>query len=184
MNKGIISAIAIIMAVVIGGFIYFSGKEYIVRLSETQIQEKLEKKLPLTKTYLFVIEVTLNNPRVKLEEGSERVKAGLDVEFNISLGKNKEPLGGTVDVSGSVRYEAEKAQFFLDSPIIENLKVQGIPQQFTSKANKALAKALVQYYKVNPIYTLRATDIKKATAKMVLKKVVVENKELVITLGI
>jgi hypothetical protein len=31
---------------------------------------------------------------------------------------------------------------------------------------------------------LRATDLKKAAARMVLKDVVVENKELVVTLGI
>jgi len=182
--KKVAIAFAILIALLAGTYYYFSGKEYVVRISESDIQDKLEEKLPLTKTYLFIIQVTLNNPRVNLKNGSNKVGAGLDVVFNITLNKNPKPLGGTVDVSGGVRYLSEKGQFFLTNPAIESLTVQGIDPKYTDKANKALTKALAEYYKNNPIYTLRVNDLKQAAAKMVLKDVVVENQELVITLGI
>jgi len=35
-----------------------------------------------------------------------------------------------------------------------------------------------------PVYTIKPTDIKKVTARMILKSVVARNGELVITLGI
>ena len=178
------SAATILIAVAVGVYFYFSGKEYVVRISESEIQEKLQEKLPLMKTYYFIIQVTLDNPRVHLENGSNRVGAGLDVVFNITLNKNPKPLGGTVDVSGGILYSAEKGQFFLTNPVIENLEVQGIPQDYTDKANKALTKALAEYYEKHPIYTLRATDAKQAAARMVLKDVIIENRELVVTLGI
>lgn len=176
--------VIILMALMAGAYYYFSGKEYVVRLSESDIQRKLEEKLPLTKTYLFIIQVTLNNPRVHLENGSKRVNAGLDVIFNITLNNHPKPIGGTVDVSAGILYLAEKGQFFLTSPIVEKLEVQGIPQQYTDKANMALTKALAEYYAKHPIYTLNTANTKQAAARMILKDVIVENKQLVVTLGI
>lgn len=184
MKKVAIVAVVVLITLLAGTYYYFFGKEYVVRLSESDIQSKLEEKLPLTKTYLFIIQVTLNNPRVHLENGSRKVGAGLDVVFNITLNKNSKPIGGTVDVSGGVLYLAENGQFFLTDLVIESLTVQGIAPKYTDKANKALTKALAEYYKNNPIYTLRVSDAKQAIAKMVLKGVIVENQELVVTLGI
>ena len=165
-------------------YFYFSGKEYVVRITETEIKEKLDEKLPLTKSFLFIIQITLKNPRVLLENGSKRISAGLDVLLNITVNKNPKPLGGTVDVSGGVQYLADKGELFLTNPVIENFVIQGIPDKHLYKVNKALTTALAKYYKENPIYTLRATDVKQAAARMVLKDVIVENKELVVTLGI
>ncbi len=142
MNKWALSAVAIVIMLLAGTYFYFSGKEYVVRITETEIREKLDEKLPLTKSYLFIIQITLQNPRVLLENGSKRINAGLDVLLNITVNKNPKPLGGTVDVSGGVRYLADKGEFFLTNPAIENFGIQGIPDKYLSKGNKALTKAL------------------------------------------
>jgi len=184
MKKLVLVTIVVFIALLSGSYYYFSGKEYVVKLSESDIQSKLEAKLPLTKTYLFIIQVTLKNPRVHLENGSSRVGAGLDVVLNINLNKSSKSLGGTLDVSGEVVYLAEKGQFFLTNPIIESLTIQGIPPKYTDKTNKALTKTLAEYYKKHPLYTLRVTDTKQVLAKMVLKNVNIENQELVVILGI
>ncbi len=184
MKKAIILVLVILITLLAGSYLYFSGKEYVIRLSEFDIQAKLEEKLPLSKTYLFIIQVTLNNPRVILENGSSKVTAGLDVIINIRLNNNPEHLGGSVDVSGGVVYLAEKGQFFLTDPVVESLTIQGLSPKYSDKVSIALTKALAEYYKRNPIYTLKATDIKQAAARLVLKDVIVENQELVITLGI
>ena len=72
----------------------------------------------------------------------------------------------------------------LTDPVIERMSVQGISQEYLEKANSALTKALADYYSKHPIYTLSTLDAKQTAARMVLKNVVVENRELVITLGI
>lgn len=184
MKKPAIVLLMIFITALAGTFYYFSGKEYVIRLSESDLQSKLEEKLPLTNTYLFIIQITLENPRVHLENGSTKVGAGLDVIFNITVGKNPRPLGGTIDVSGGVVYLEETGQFFLTEPVIENLIVQGVPSKYTKKVNTALSKALAEYYKTNPIYSLSSLDMKQTAAKLVLKNVIVENQELVVTLGI
>jgi hypothetical protein len=183
-KTAVVITAAVSIALAVGAYLYFSGKEYVIRISESDIQRKLEEKLPLTKTYLLIFQVTLENPRVRLENGSRRVRAGLDVIFNITLDNNPKPLGGTVDVSGGIRYLAEKGQLFLTDPVVEGLAVQGIPRQHTDRANMALTKALAEFYEKHPIYTLHAADAKQAAARMILKDVAVENSELVVTLGI
>lgn len=184
MKKLAIVAAVCVATLLAGAYYYFAGKEYVIRVPESTIQSKLGEKLPLTKTYLFIIQITLSNPRVELENGSDRVAAGLDVEFNITINNNPKSLGGKVDISGGVIYVSDKGQFFLTDPVIEDLSVQGIAPEYTGKANEALTRALSEYYKTHPIYTLRVTDAKQAAARMVLKDVIIENKELVVTLGI
>jgi len=184
MRKVAIVAVAILIIIMSGTYYFLSGKEYVVRLSESDLQNKLEEKLPLTKTYLFIVQVTLNNPRVHLENGSEKVRIGLDVVFNITIDKNPKSLGGTVDVYGGILYLPEKGQFFLTDPAIERLTVEGIAPKYIDKVNKALTKTLAKYYETHPVYTLSTSDIKQAAAKMVLKDVIIENQELVVILEI
>ena len=184
MKKGAIIAGIFILVVIASAYFYFAGKEYVFRFSETDIEETLEKSLPITKTYLFIIQVALEDPRVRLENGSSRVNAGLDIVLNITVDQNPEPLGGSVDVSGGVRYVSETGEFFLTDPNIEHLQIRGISDGYSEKVNSALTKALAEYYSENPIYTLNAFDAKQATVRMVLKNVIVENQELVITLGV
>ena len=177
--------VTLVILLIAGGvFYYFSGKEYVLNFSESQIQEKLTAKLPLVKTYLFIFQVTLDNPRVHLENGSNRLKAGLDIKLNIQPGKEQVPLGGIIDVSGGVKYIAEKGDFFLTDPVIERLAVEGLQSKYTDKINLVLTKALGEFYASHPIYSLKTTDIKQTAAKLILKNAIVDNKELVITLGI
>jgi len=184
MKKSLITVAVVVLFLLIGAYFYFSGKDYSVRLTEPEIQTKLAEKLPLTKTYLFIFQLTLSNPRVQLENGSSSVNAGLDVVLNITVGENPKPLGGTVDVSGGIRYASEDGEFFLTNPKIENFEIQGINPKYTNKVNASITKFLTEYYEKNAIYTLNYSDSKQAAARMVLKDVIVENKELVITLGI
>ena len=168
----------------IGTYLYFQGNEYRFRFTEAELQDKLAERLPLRKTYLFIFEVVLDDPRLELIEGSNRVNAGLDVTLNIKLNDEPLPIGGELDVSGGVRYEAADGQFFLTEPAIENLSIQGVPAKYTAKVNSVLTKAIGEYYLDRPIYTLKDSDVKNAAAKLLLKTVIVKDQVLIVTLGI
>lgn len=184
MKKIILILVAIILFLGVAAVIYFSGKEYTLHISENEIKEKISEKLPITKKYFFIFNITLDNARVILEEKSNRIKAGTDVLLNIKLGKKGIPIRGTVDLSGLLRYEKEGGDFYLNDIIIDNLDLQGIPEKYLDKSKKVVTKALSEYYLTHPIYTLKSGDTKQAAAKMILKSAIVENKELVVTLGI
>ena len=183
MKKAIV-VLGVVLALAAGAFVYFSGKEYSFRFTEQQLQEKLAAKLPFKKSYLLIFQVTLDNPRVMLRDGSDRVEAGFDVQLNIKVGEEPKPLGGSIDASGVPIYVPEEGAFYLSDPKIEALEVQGIPSEYASKAKDALTQALARYYAERPIYTLNTTSIKQSAARLVLKSVIVENGELVVTLGL
>lgn len=182
--KKILLVALLVFAVAIGsGYYYFSGKNYVLRFTESQLQEKLNAKFPLTKTYLLIFNISLDNARVHLLDGAQRVAVGLDIVLDINVGKETRPLGGKLDISGSVNYLAETGQIFLTDPVIENLSLQGVPEAYIGKLNLILTKALTNYYAEHPIYTLKSTDVKQAVVKLVLKDVRVENHELVLKIG-
>jgi len=183
--RKVLPIVLVVLAVgALGAYLYFQGKEYVFRFTEAELQEKLSERLPLHKTYLFIFTVVLDEPRLDLVEGSDRVNAGLDVTLNIKIDDEPLPLGGELDVSGGVRYHAPEGQFFLTDPVIENLSVQGVPTTYTNRVNTILTKAIGEYYADRPIYTLRSSDVKTATAKLLLKSVVVEERVLIVTLGL
>jgi Protein of unknown function (DUF1439) len=183
--KKIVGIIVFLLVVsLVGAYFYFSGKEYIIRIPEKDIQVKMNEKLPITKSYFLIFQVTLENPRVMLEEGSNRVNAGLDTILNITVENQPKPLGGSLDISGNIKYVDESGEFYLVDPVIEKFNIQGIPEIYTDKANSVITKALSEFYAKHPVYTLSALNAKESAAKMVLKKIIIENKELVVTLGI
>jgi len=184
MKKISLVAIVVVLTVIAGAYFYFSGKEYILRIPENEIQQKMAEKLPLTKAYLFIFRVTLDHPRIELKNGSERINAGLDVILNLKLAEEAKPFGGSIDVSGGIKYAADEGEFYLTDPVIEDLSIQGVPEKYISKATKVLEKALADYYSTHPIYRLKTGDAKQAAAKLILKNVIIENEELVVTLGI
>lgn len=165
-------------------YIYFSDKEYVVTIPEQVIREKLDSKLPLKKTYLLIFDVTLDNPRVDLIAGSNRINTGLDIELNIKIDNHEKPLGGKVDASGDLRYAPSEGAFYLVNPVIENLLIQGLPENYSDKISKVFEKALKNFYSSRPIYTLKASDTKPAAARLILKTLQIQEEAVIVTLGI
>ena len=184
MRRAIASAVLVLIALFCAAYFYLYGREFVYRLTEPQIQEALAARMPIQKTYLLIVQVTLDHPRIVLVEGSDRVKAGLDVTLNFRLGDAALPLSGLVDVSGGIRYEPNEGRFYLADPVVERLQMQGIPEKYASRVSAALTQAIADYYATRPIYTLNAVDARQAAAKMVLKSVVIEHQQVVVTLGI
>lgn len=184
MKKIVIISTLILCAMLGAGYWYFAGKDFFLYFTEAQLQEKLSAKLPLTKTYLMILNITLKNPTVHLLNGSNKVQMGLDVSLNLNVAGEAKALGGKIEVSGGVAYAAGSAQFFLIDPVVEILSVQGVPQKYEERVRLALSKALATYYAEHPLYQLKSTGAKQAAAKLILKSVVVENQQLVLKMGI
>jgi hypothetical protein len=184
LRRAILISVTAIVLIAGAAYYFLYGREFVYQFTESQLQEALSARLPIQRTYLFVMQVTLDHPRVALIEGSDRVNAGLDVALNVRLGDSALPVTGSVDASGGIRYEPSEGKFYLTNPSIEQLHLQGVPEKYASRASSALSLAIGEYYASHPIYTLNTLNAKQAAAKLTLKSVVVEHKQLVVTLGI
>ena len=184
MARVIVLVAAILALLTFAGYLHFSAREYEIRIPESEIQARLSEKLPRTKTYLGLFQLTLENPRLQLLADSGRIRAGLDLQLNIKLGGNREPLNGSVDASGLLRYDAEQGQFYVAEPQIEQLQIPGLPEKHSGKARAVITAALAEYFASNPIYRLKEGDARQAAARLVLKNVAVSDDELVVTMGL
>jgi hypothetical protein len=182
-RRYLLVAAALLVVAVGAAWWHFAGREYVVRFGQAQIHEQLDRRFPISKS-LLLLQVDLEHPRVTLHEGSSRVSLGLDVTLNIRVDNESRPLGGSADVDAGIRYDPADGTFHLTDPVVRQLQVQGIPERFHAAAMKLVAKAFTEFVEREPVYRLKTTDIKQATARLLLKSVVVENNELVITLGI
>jgi len=174
---------AAILALVAAGYLYFANRDFQLRISEAQIQQKLADKLPHSKTYLGIFRLTLDNPRVKLLADSGRIRAGLDLQLASELG-GREPLSGSVDLSGRLRYVADESQFYLADVKIEQLQLHGLADKQQRQARLAISAALGEYLSHHPIYRLKPGDFKQAAARLVVKDVRVSGDTLVVTMGL
>ncbi len=177
-------ASGLIVVAIAGAVAYSSGREYKIRFTEAQIQSTLAARAPFTDTYFRIFEVTLASPRVELIDDSDRVKAGADVILNIYVNDEPRPLGGSIDFSGSVDYVAERGEFFLVEPTIENLDVEGVPAAFEKRVRSVLELAIANFYETRPIYRLTGDKLEKRAARMLLRDVHVADDVLTVTLGL
>jgi hypothetical protein len=132
----------------------------------------------------LILGVTLQQPRITLHDGSERVALGVDVVLNIRAGEQPQPLGGRIDIESAIRYESGAGQFFLTDPEIRRLDVQGIPDKYTAKVQELVRTELGNQFARYPVYTLSLANAKTATARLILRRVEIDHGVLVLTLGV
>ncbi|WP_237058923.1 DUF1439 domain-containing protein [Microbulbifer sediminum] len=184
MARVVTALLIALLLLVAAGYLYFSGKEVEVRISEAQIQETLERSLPVTRTYLVIFDLTLENPRIDLEAGSGRVNAGLDISLDIQSREGSRTFRGTADVSGVPSFVAQNGEFYLQSIEVEKLEIDGLDEKQQARARSAVQVALREYYRNHPIYRLNDESMRQRLARMALKEISIGDNELVITLGL
>lgn len=176
------SLLALLALIGAGTIWYLAAQTYEIRISQAQLEQKLAERLPLTQRYPLV-SVTLAQPRVHLNEDSERVDFGLDMTVKTNT-SGSQLLGAQIDVSASLRYDAERGAIFLDQPVMDKLVVQGLDERRTAMAQVALEAAMTSYLAQQPIYTLNAADARQRVARMTVRDIKVDNGVLVIILGL
>jgi hypothetical protein len=176
------SLLALLALVGAGAIWYLAAKTYEIRISQAQLEQKLAERLPLTQRYPLV-SVTLAQPRVHLNEDSERVDFGLNMTVNTNT-SGSQLLSAQIDVSASLRYDAERGAIFLDQPVMDKLVVQGLDERRTAMAQVALEAAMASFLAQQPVYTLNASDTRQRVARMAVRDIKVENGVVVLILGL
>jgi hypothetical protein len=182
-TRSMMAAIAL-LAVAAAAYLAIHGKEYVYRIPERELRDRLSARLPITKTYLILFQVTLDHPRISLEDGSDRVDAGIDLAFDLRVDNAIKRLVGSLDFSGGIRYSVETGEFFLTEPVIQRVEIEGLPDRYIDISKRLLARALRDFIEGHAVYSLSTTDATELGIRMALKRVIVKDHELVVTLGV
>jgi hypothetical protein len=91
--------------------------------------------------------------------------------------------GGRGKIAGTLRYQQDSGEFYLDSPRLVDLEIDLLPKQLTPKIAKLAELVLSKASEKLPVYRLRDDDAKHQLAKSTLKSIKVRDHKLLITLG-
>lgn len=177
---GILGLLATLAA---GVFLFFIwGERFEIVLDQAELQASIEKQFPREKQYLLLFNVTLKEPKVELLAESDRIQMELQVGLRVK-GWEPEYLGFGV-ISGKLRYDPERGEFFLSEPEVERFMLPSVPEKFTAKANDVVSLALREWCERFPVYRLKEGKTNHDLAKLVLKGMAVRKGKLFLTLGV
>jgi len=152
---------------------------YTISLTASEIQQSLQRKLPISKSKLLVT-ATVRALDVELMESDNRIL--LRPEVDVSL-VGQSALRGRAVVAGQIRYAPETGEFFFDKPTVTEVAIEGLPSSLRMTAEEVIARCAETYLASAPVYRLKQNDFKQSLAKLVLKSVRTRNGYLEIVIG-
>jgi hypothetical protein len=189
-----------------------SGFEFSV--PKSKIQEALNGWLPVSSSTSEASDarasVTLKKATVILREGEDRIGFELAIQVDLpktplagsnqkgplprlgpppvpGLADKESPDGsieGTVIVFVGVRYDAAEGAFYCERPVTEKIDLGKLPEKLSPVVARLSEKLMAEYFAKNSVYKLGDETTTNRLAKSTLKKVVVRDGELIVTLGI
>jgi Protein of unknown function (DUF1439) len=181
-KKSLIALIVTTSLAAAAAWYLFSGRGYSLDLSAAQLQERIAQKFPIRECYLLVVCLDLQEPKVILTEGSD--KLGISARANINIAGQDKVLESAVEFYGKLRYDPTATAFYLDDLEARQLQVTGVPEMYAARIAEFVPLMLRKRLAAQPIYTLRDSIQHEALARMALQDIRVENGKLRLMLGV
>lgn len=158
-----------------------SGKEMEIIVTEQQVQQAVAGSFPMTRKIMQVTDLKLESPRINLDAKLNRVNARL--ETRLHLQGIPIPVKGHIVASGQLDYHPATATFTLRDIEIIKIEVKGLPNTLENRVRDGVTIFTKEALGAVPVYRLSETEFKERAAKLVLKKVRVEQGKMVLTMG-
>jgi hypothetical protein len=152
-----------------------------ITLTQADVERELAKRFPMRKTYLQLLEVVYENPRVVLTNGSDVLGIGVDARVAVPL---KGDVKGAADLRTKLAYDPERTAFVLHDPKVERVQIDGLDPKVLDRVREIANGLAVEQLPGIPVYTLKPTDYKRTAARLLLRSVTVRDGVLVLELGV
>ncbi|MGS0744182.1 DUF1439 domain-containing protein [Glaciimonas sp. GG7] len=144
-----------------------------------KLQESLNKRLPFTKRYLGLIEVTASNAKLALDETQGRLLVDMDVIMGLPLiGKS---WTGTLSMSGVVALDAAHNAVVLNDTHLDKIVLGNMDNAYSGQATQIgglLARELLQSV---PLYSFKPEDLRYVGVTFAPTMIVTKADRLVVT---
>jgi len=182
MKRILVITLALLAVAVAVTWYLLRGETWTFSFTQQQIAEQLGKRFPMHKTYLVLIDVHYENPRVQLTDGSSDIAVGVDARVDGPV-KGKE-LKGSADLVTKIAYDSSRGTFVLHDARLVSLEVAGVSGDVADRVKGVANQLAAERVSGIPIYKLRPADVKTALARLVLKSVSVRNGVLHVEVGL
>ena len=135
----------------------FTDGKFTLDFSAKQIQDAIAPKFPAENCPLPITCIKLQNPKITLADGSDRLTLAFDTTVSL-LGQ---PTTGTAVVSAKPRFQASTGEIFLDDSKIENVLFAGVPLEVTNLLTRYGSVLAKQSLERTPIYSFKNSQAEK-----------------------
>jgi hypothetical protein len=153
---------------------------YVLELSENEVQEKVEQKMPFEKKKYFIT-VAISNPQVSLKNGNDKIGILSNIAVKLPGGLTG---NGKALIEGGIKYTPKDGEFYFTDPKVKQLKIENLPEKFETKVVKVVDIATKKVLEKTPVYKFKDDNLKHKLAKATLKSVNIKNGKLALELGI
>lgn len=153
---------------------------YTHTLSEAELQQEIEKVMPIVKKKYFLT-MTLSNPKINLIEGTNEVALKSNINVSAPGGLQGD---GVAHIIGQLEYNQAQGAFYFKNARLVELTLNGIPPDIQPEIKKAAQSSLTRTLSKRPVYVLKDDDIKQKIAKSTLQSIEVKNQALHITFSV
>lgn len=153
-----------------------------VSISEYEIQQRMTEQLSVPITLLKIFDISLTNPVIRLDEGTERLNAQMDTVISNPL--SGEPLIGKINISGKLQFDAVRNAVVLAESKIDKLDFQGtgLDDKYSELFNLLVAKLGGELLNNVPLYTLKPDDLRVGNRRYAPSQFNIVGRELKITM--
>ena len=145
----------------------------------TKLQQSLNKRLPFTKRYLGLIEVTATHAQLGLAADQGRLLIDMDVTMGVPLaGKS---WTGKLSMSGVMALDAEHNAVVLNDTRLDKVALDNLDGAYSGQATQIgglLARELLQTI---PLYSFKPDDLRYVGVSFVPTKITTKVDRLVVT---
>ena len=159
-----------------------SNPNYTMEISPAMLQSNVAKQFPLERE-LTVGKLKLEEPKIGLREGSDRMETGINFSYKPPIFSAQT---GKVNISGKIFFNKEKKAFYLLEPKVDKLQFNNtsIPSMVSNNVKGIMGSVINEVFKQFPIYSLTPDTISGKILQKTVKNAEVKNGKLLVTFGV
>ena len=128
-----------------------------IEVSQAQLQEAVERRFPIERRYLELLDVTVAAPRVLLRPEVNR----LATEFQVLVSDRvfRAQHRGTISLNYGLRFDSGDNTVRLTNVRVDRFDIDGAPALLRQQLDRVGVLLAEQTLNERPIYTLRPKDV-------------------------
>jgi hypothetical protein len=150
-----------------------------VELPLSVLQEAFARKFPFDNRYLELFDIQVTNPKLALQEDTNRVVTTMDASIGSLLGQ--QPWKGSFTLSGLLKVDAARNAVVLAEPRVENVASAGPSGPYTTQITRIGSLLAEQLLQDMPIYTFDPADFQHGGTRFSPTKINTSANGLVVT---
>ncbi|WP_462137683.1 DUF1439 domain-containing protein [Candidatus Mycalebacterium sp.] len=180
---GFKKVLLIILVVIIAAAAYFivAKPQIEVRITEKQIQTRLEKQFPHEKRYLILFKTVLSEPQVRLEKGNDFIGVGCSISVFLT---GVETLKSRVYAETEIHYDSKTGSVYLTNLSLKKFELQGLPAETEKIVREIIGEAVLEIFTKKPVYQLEKSGKTGKIAHAIFKDIKITDGMLVLVFGL